>query len=355
MIRRLARAGLTLCLLLSLCATGLAAWQIAHRPGIAPFVLRGQAEIVAATDRLMATEATPARLGALVARRLAEDPRNWIAIDALTEVAAERAVALPPDLIAARDAARATDDGWAHRTAACAACAYDPAVCSLSNVMICQVPVALTPLGDIAGLARAGSAYATGGDVDEIDLGLSLVGLAATGLVLASGGSSALVKAGAGTAKLARRMGLLSPRLTALGVDAARRGIDWAALPAARSAEDLTRLIRADAFAPVVATATDLGRIEGAVGLPRALHLLGYVDDAADARRLARATEALGPRTIGRIEVLGKARLMRATLRWSEAARAVIAGLCGLVGSLAALIGGAVQGGALRMMRRLAR
>ncbi|MDT8856564.1 hypothetical protein RNZ50_16355 [Paracoccaceae bacterium Fryx2] len=354
MLRRLVRAGLGLTLAASLALTGWAGYGIAQDPALAAFTERGADEIRAATDRLMAREATPERIAALLAIRLEESPRNWVAITSLEGVSADRALPLPAGLLAAREAAWAADTGWATLAADCALCAYDPGTCTLSNVLVCQVPIALTPVGDIAGITRGAAAWAAGTDVDEIDVGLSIVGLAATALVLASGGSAALVKAGAGTARLARRMGLLSPRLTALGSDALRHGIDWAALPAARSADDLARTLRPAALAPVIAVTTDMGRLRTATGSTEALHLLRYIDDAPDARRLANAAEALGPRTVGRIEVLGKARLMRATLRWSEATWALLAGIWGMFAGLAGLLGGAAQSLALRLSRRLA-
>jgi hypothetical protein len=355
MLRPLARACLTLCLILSVVTTGLAGLRISRDPLIAPLIDRSGQQIVAATDRLMAEYATADQVAALMTDRLGETPRNWVAIEALEEVAAERGLALPPGLTAARTAAWEEDSDWLAGIGECARCAYDPAACTLSNVLLCQVPIALTPLGDIVGLSRAGTAAATGGDVDEIDLGLSIIGLGATALVLASGGSSAAVKIGASTARLARRMNLLSPRLMAEGLAALRRGVDWAALPAVRNSDDLARVVRMDALAPVVAVVGDMGRIQGAVGTTRALHMLAYIDDAADARRMARATEALGARSVGRIEVLGKARFLRATIRWSDAARTVMAGLLGLLGSLAALVAGALQGAGLRLLRRFAR
>jgi hypothetical protein len=252
MLRPLARACLTLCLVLSLVTTGLAGLRIARDPLVAPLIDRSSQQIVAATDRLMAEYATADRVATLIAGRLGESPRNWVAIEALEEVAAERGLALPPALTAARAAAWEEDSDWMTGIGECARCAYDPATCTLSNVLLCQVPVALTPLGDIAGIARAGSAAATGGDVDEIDLGLSVIGLGATALVLVSGGSSALVKIGASTARLARRMNLLSPRLTAEGLAALRRGVDWAALPAVRSSDDLARAVRSSMLARVL-------------------------------------------------------------------------------------------------------
>ncbi len=352
MIRALARATLIAALAVSLAITALTGLRIARDPLLAPLRDRAADQIAAATDRMMAREATPERLAELIAARLGEQPRNWVAIRALEQAAAEQKLILPQATAAAIATAWDDDTGILAQAGDCAICAWDPASCTLSNVLICQAPVALTPVGDIAGIARAGVAYATGGQIDQIDLALSIVGLGATALVVASGGSSAMVKAGASTAKLARRMGLLSPRLTALATDAVRTGVNWAALPAVRSTDDLALAIRADAFAPLIATATDLERLRTATGTTAALHLLPLIDDAGDARRLARLGEALGPRLVARAEVLGKARLLRATLRVSETAVMLMTGLLGLMWSIAAMIGGALQSAGLRLLRR---
>lgn len=355
MVRRLAQAGLALCLALSLCLSVWTALDIARNPLVRPMVERSRDQIVAATDRMMAREATAERVSFLLRQRLEQDPRNWIAIDALEAVATDRGLALPPDLLAARAAAWEADSSLWTQAVDCAACAYDPAACSLSNVLVCQVPVALTPIGDLAGLARAGTAYLAGSDVDEVDLALSVIGFAATAVVLASGGASATVKIGAATARVARRMDLLSPGLVAVGTRAAREGIDWAALPAVRTADDVVQLLRMDALAPAIAISADLGRMERAAGLPETLHLLRYIEDATDARRMANATEALGTRVLGRIEVLGKARLLRATLHWSDLAWQTLASILALGMTLAAFIGNIVQNAALRGLRRAAR
>ena len=321
--------------------------QIAENPALRPMIERGADEIVAATDRMMAGEATPEHLNARLVARLAENPRNWIALEALAGIYAERGLPLPEAYSAALD----EDSGIVQQAEACAACAYDPAACTLSNVFLCQVPIAFTPIADLSGVTRAGIAYATDAPVDHIDLALSVIGLGATATVLATGGSSALVKAGASMARLARRMGRLSPRLTALASDAVKAGVDWAALPAVRSAEDMTRVIRADAFAPLTVIAADLERLRVATDTPQALHLLPLIDNATDARHLSNAAEALGPRLVGRAEVLGKARLLRATLRFSDIALSLLAGLAGLAISLAWAIGGMIQTRLLRAFR----
>ncbi len=355
MLRALARAVLLVALAGSLAGTTLTAARIASDPLISPFTDAAADQIVAATDRMLAQAATPETLRAHIGNRLAEEPRNWLAQDALVALAAERAIPLPQDLTDAVQIAREDDHGYYATVASCAACAYDPADCSLSQVMICQAPIALSPISDITGITRAGAAYATGAEVDQVDLALSVVGLGATAAVVASGGSSVVVKAGASLAKLARRMGRLSPRLVAMAADAVRGGVNWAALPGVRGLDDLTAAIRPEAFTPLTNTLTDLDRLRTATTTTTALHLLPLVDDAHDARRLARAAEALGPRLAARAEVLGKTRLLRATLRVSKTGWALASSLVGLMVSAAMMLSGMVQHWLWRRLRAAAR
>lgn len=343
MLRGFARLVLLLVLAGSLAGTTLTAVKIASDPLIAPFTDAAADQIIAATDRMLASDDTPAILQARIETRLAETPRNWMALDALTDLAIERAIDLPPNLLETIRIRREDDHGLYAQTVSCATCAYDPAQCSLNQVMICQAPIALTPIGDIAGITRAGVAYASGEPVDEIDFALSIVGLGATAAVLASGGTSTVVKAGASLAKLARKMGRLSPKLIEMASDAVRTGVDWAQLPLVRSAEDLRGVVHADAFVPLGETLADLDRLRAASSTTAALHLLPLVDSPADARRLAKAAEAIGPKVVGRAEVLGKARLFRATLRLSKTAWALIAGLSGLLISAATLAASLLQ------------
>ena len=352
MWRGLTRLILLLVLAGSLAGTTLTVARIASDPLLAPFVEASKDQIAAITERMLTSAATPETLSAHIANRLAEQPRNWLALDALVDLAYERKIAIPSALNAAVQTAREDDHSYYATVTSCAACAYDPAQCSLSEVMICQAPIALTPIGDIAGITRAGIAYASGSEVDQIDLALSVVGLGATAAILASSGTSGVVKAGASLAKLARKMGRLSPHLVEMALEAARTGVNWASLPAVRSLDDLTTAIRSEAFLPLTNTLTDLSRLNTATDATTALHLLPMVDDAADARRLANAADALGPKLVGRAEVLGKARLFRATLRFSETAWALGAGLVGLMLSTATLISGMIQHALLKRLRR---
>ncbi len=348
-MRRVYRLILGLAIVVSALTTLQAARQIAANPALTPVILRAQDEIVAVADRQMARLATPAHLHALIAARLSETPRNWVALQALQDEAEQRGIATPPEYEAAWDA----ESGLSAATGECLSCIWDIANCTLSSALICKAPILLTPIEDLRGLVQAGTDYASDTPIDQLDLGLSVVGLGATAAVLATGGSSAALKAGTATLRLARGMGRLSPRLSdGLGA-ALADGIRWADLPAARSADDLAALMRTDVLAPVGATLTDLGRVAGRLGPVEALHLLPMVDDAKDASRLANVAEALGPKTVARAEVLGKTRLLRAGLRVSDLGLSLIAGLSGLMLSIAALIGSFVQGAILRSLRHL--
>lgn len=346
--KRLARALLTLMLCASLFLMGLSTASILRNPTLRPLIERSQDEILAATDRMLARSATPQRLEALITARLNEQPRNWLALEALHDLAVARGLPLP----AAYETAHAEDSGFIAASADCLACIWDISQCSLSTALICKAPILMTPIEDLRGLTKAGVDYASGVQVDQLDLGLSVLGLGATAALIATGGSSGLVKAGAGTVKLARGMGRLSPKLALTMGDALKSGIRWADLPGLRSLDDLPKLMRADVLRPAADTLTDLGQVAEKLGPASTLHLLPLVDDAADAKRLANAATALGPRTLGTAEVLGKSRLLRATLRFGDEAVALVAGMVGLFTSLGLVLAQMVQSLVLRLLRR---
>ena len=347
-MKTLSRAFLLFLLIGSLAMTLRSGLQIADNPALSPIIDRTAAEIAALTDRMMAREATPERLDALITARLAEEPRNWVALQALAEVAEEQGLSLP----VAYQQAWEEDSGLMALSGDCLGCIWDISTCSLSAALICKAPILLTPVEDLRGVVKAGADYSMGQTVDQLDLGLSVVGLAATAAIVGTGGTSATIKAGTATIRLARGMGRLSPALTARMAGAVTDGIRWADLPKVRGTDDAVALLRVEAFRPLADTVTDLGRVADATGPVSALHLLPLVDDAVDARRLARASEALGARTVSRAEVLGKSRLLRATVRISDTAIGLIAGLVGTLISLALMLAGAAQTAVLRGLRR---
>lgn len=352
MLRQAARTALSLVLMASLALAGWSLWQVSRNPALRPLVDRGADQIVAATDRWLAASATQATVEARLDALVAEDKRNWLAIEAVEGVAADQGLTLSPDYHQRRDTAWADDSGWLTRSGDCLACAVNAASCDLSGILICQAPMVLTPLGDLVGVGVEGFHWATGSDFDQLNLAFSAVGLGAEAALALTGGSSAMVKGGASIGKLALKMGLMSPRLTGLLLDAARRGIDWRRVPWFPGAADLKAAVRPEVIRPVVDVASQVGRIGARLSVPETLHILRYVDDAAEAKALANAAEALGPQTVGRLELMGKSRFLRATLRASDTVLALGWGFLGLIWALPSLVAGTVQHAAMRGARR---
>ncbi len=201
----------------------------------------------------------------------------------------------------------------------CAVCAADITACPrVALLAMCGVSVEMTPLGDLNALRRAAQAGIAGDEVDGVEVALASVGLGATGLALASGGTSVTVKVGATALRLARKMGRITEsfatelrQMADIGFKPGR--LDDYALGKVEIGEvvDSARLGRAGDLA------YDLGRVAANSSLTDAVLMLDKVDDAADARRLARLSDAAGPETRSTLELLGKSRAFRALVRLS--------------------------------------
>ncbi|MEL7183610.1 MAG: hypothetical protein AAGK57_08190, partial [Pseudomonadota bacterium] len=108
---------------------------------------------------------------------------------------------------------------------------------------------------------------------------------------------------------------------------------------------DVTDPLRA---ARAARTVRDIDRVRAATSTPDALRLLRLVDSPGDANRLARVAEVMGPKTARTAEVLGKSRLMRATVRLSRAAAGMLILLGLALVQMAAAIGSVLGHAALR-------
>lgn len=320
--------------LVSLSWTGFWLRELSQAPVGSLMVNRAASSLEAVYERALARESVVARIEA----RLDETPRDWVVIEALIDLAEAQGEVLPPALLARHAALDAEDNGWIATGIGCAACAWDLSLCDLGAALACGVAVNLTVLGDLMVLAREGGRYVAGDEVDQVDIGIAFVGLAATGLVVVSGGSSLAVKGGAAFLRVAHRTGRLAPDLLVPFRRAVVLGIDWARLPAARSTDDLAALARPQVLRPAVDLAQDLGGLTQRLGVRQALHLTGSMDTPAEVARLSRAAEALGPRTLGAFELLGKSRFLRLGLRLSDEVWALFTGLIAALGSMAALV-----------------
>ena len=294
-------------------------------PFAAPLVDRAEAEVQRALTRALADVATPDTLAAQVQQALEAD--DLIALETLLTLADDRQIALPPDLRAQADTALGRGASWTAAAQDCGACALDPASChTLRQMGICALPVELTPVGDLNALRRQGLAYAAGAEVDQIEVALACVGLAATAGMLVTGGASGTLKAAATVTRVARRAGTLSPRMTRALRQAADVPFRWDRLDDLAlgrvGLDQVTDLRKLGALADLIG---DGGRIARQTSVTDAIALLRHADTPQDIARLARVSRALGPETRGAMQVLGKSRAFRALVRLSD--QAVLAGL----------------------------
>lgn len=313
-------------------------WDIARSPAGSALVERGAAQLQAAYERNLAREATPEALADRIAARLDQEPRDWVVIHALVDLAEAQGHDLDPELRTRIVTLDAEDNGWLATGVDCLRCSWDLRQCDLNAALACGVAVNLTVLGDLVALTREGGNYLSGVEVDQVDVAISFVGLAATGLVVATGGTSLAVKGGSALIRVAHRTGRLAPDILALFRRAFTSGIDWARLPAVRSADELAALAQPRVLRPAVDVAQDLGRLNSRVGTRQALYLMGRIESAEDAARMGRAADALGPRTLGAFEMLGKSRFMRLTLRFADEVWVALAGVLAALSSGVALL-----------------
>jgi hypothetical protein len=325
---------------------GASVWAIRQNPFVSPIVERSAEDIRLSVERALAREVTPAWLFPRLGAALAEGDRDRIAM--LADLAAAHDIPLDPATQARVDAALA-DPGLLEGAAGCATCAIDIRSCeSLAQIAACAIPFELTPFGDLNALRRQSTAWLYGEEVDEIETGLALAGLAATGAVVVSGGGSYVVKGGLSALRAARRMGALTPAFTRVLGDAADLPVNWGAVLRAAPLSEITDTAR---LARLTGMGEDLAVVVARTSPADTLVLLRHVETAEDAARLARTADALGPRTRVAMEVLGPARVFRSLTRVSDLALLTV----GLLTALAVQLGGLCLSLALRSARRALR
>lgn len=342
-MRRTARRIVTLWLFCSWLVTG---WVLSQNPFAAPLIARSADEARVAFQRAMALRVTPDWLTPRLVGAVIEEDSDLIRL--YRDLADDHGIALPADLTARADAVLRAEEGILATASDCATCAYDIAACpTIAMVGACAIPVELTPLGDLNALRRVGVAWSTGEEIDRLDAGLALVGLAASGAILVSGGTSATAKVGATMLRLARRSGALSLRMSATLGDAVSGLVRWDRLPAVLAGDlPLDDAVDAARWSGLTALAEDAGTLSRNTSGAEALSLLRRVDSAEDLARLARVSQAAGPDTRKVIAVLG-ADALRLLDRVSHLALAAI----GLVTLVATQIATLVLGLLARILR----
>jgi len=317
------RLGLRLCLLASPFAIWLAMTlaMLSTNPFARPFVEVSTAEAKRALDRALAIRVTQSWVEAEVETALAAEDLDRI--DTVMAIAGDRGLVPAPAQWARIEALREAQSGFWAQAGTCGLCMADIAACpSIPMMAACGVPFELTPFGDVNALRRAGMAAWQGEDVDEVDVTLAIVGLGASGAVLVSGGSAATVKAGATVLRVGKRLGRLSPGLIGVLDVGLKPNRIW---PWTKGRAAIGEVVDLGKLARLRNVTGDLARVYDNTSLTDAVLLLGHVENADDAARLARVSDAAGTRTRATMDTLGKRRAFRAVTRLGNHALAIAA------------------------------
>lgn len=309
-------------------------WQLSTSTGGRIFIERSQSELQEKLVKVAARNSDQAALEKAIDSELTSVPRNWVVINSLLEIAENREVPLSVEVQEDLENADANDHSFLNTTTECVKCAWDTSSCQLSKAMACGLTVNMTPIGDVAGIARAGTDYWKGEDVDEIDAALSVIGLGATAMAIGSGGTSLTVKAGAGLLKFAHLSGNIPAPITRVLKNAAREGIDWSGLRAVRGTDDLKSVMRIDALRPATSAASSIGEIVNRSTVAQGLYLLRVSENVSDLRSISRVAAVWKDETAGFLKLVGKNRVVRISFRLANEVYALALGLIGLLISL---------------------
>lgn len=356
--RQLCAACLLICGLGSTTFAAWNIWQFSQTSAGSWLVSRSDVEITQALTEISAVLRTSKHVESQLVLELNSAPRDWVVINSLVEILRADDGRLPEDIQSAYDSAKQQDYSVSEYTFECAKCAWDESTCEGANLLICRLPVELTSVGDAQGVWDAGSAYLAGEEFDKVDASLSIVGLGATAMTIASLGSGSPVtvpaKVGVGSLKILRRSGKLPKWASDVLEGAAVNGVNWGKLVNTRSIslEALAQAVNRKAFQPAIDLSKGLGSALKHIGPAQSLIVLERATSLAEFDALVSVARVYGEKTVGYLRTVGKKRLVRATLRFSDEAYGLFVGLVGMMGTL---IASSLTGNLSYVRRRLRR
>jgi len=356
--RKISRLILTILMICSFGFTVFHLYTLWHNPAATLLIERANDVIAARIEKQLSANLSIEFIEARITDLLEEQPHNWRAIKAVEKVASDKGFEINPNLKDTIDATNNREHGSMIAPGKCLACTLDPAACELSPVLWCRAPVDLTPVGDIVGVVRESKHYVLGEDVDMFELGLSAIGLGATVLAPITGGTSTSIKVSASVAKTANRMRRISPSLLKLIKRTFRNAIDWRILADSsfgNYSTDIGRAINREEIRPIMTIIGKLGNIRASVGIRDTLYLMKSIDTPEDTRAIARFADVMKERSVGVFEILGKNRVIRSTMRYSDEVIGCIAGIIGMFTALLGLVGSFLGSIIIKALRFLVR
>jgi hypothetical protein len=219
----------------------------------------------------------------------------------------------------------------------------------------------LTVIGDLRDISEEGTKLVAGEDYSELILGLSVVGVAATGATIATGGGALPVKIGVSLMKVAKRTGALTRAFARQLGDILRAAVNFTQLrrtfrtvglgnsaATRRAVTDYASKVNFSRLTPLL---DDMTALQRGAGPAESIRLLSHVENANDLRRVARMSGNLGVKTRGVIALTGKTSL-RAFKTFTNLLRWLFGWVWAVLTGLAALAFGV---GTRRVIRRVRR
>ncbi|MGY8678743.1 hypothetical protein Q2941_13215 [Bradyrhizobium sp. UFLA05-153] len=242
--------------------------------------------------------------------------------NSFVELARDRSIALPDDLLSrVNDAAREENSTshFAKRFATGLVTGNADDVASLSGTVAGDLFV----IGDVRDIVREGKHLAMGEETDRLVLGLAAAGLAVTAATYVSVGGAAPVRAGLSLVKDARKVGRLGEGLAAWAGRSAREVVDTPMLQNAvatgsvlrpgETASAIKAAFRVEKAGALVRLGKDVARVTEKAGTRGALDTLRVAEGPKDVARAARLAEAQGGKTRAIMKLLGRGALLLAT------------------------------------------
>ncbi len=177
-----------------------------------------------------------------------------------------------------------------------------------------------TVIGDARDLYQQYQLHNKGEEVNQLIVGLAGVGIGLTAATYGSAGSASVAKAGTSTLKVAAKTGRLTKNFSAELVRISSKVFDWRlfkqSVKQTNNLSDLSRVAKKSfhpsALMPLQKMAKNIDHIRVNTSLADTLHLLRYVENSDDLRRLEKFTLKHKQYSKGILKITGKGALRTA-------------------------------------------
>ncbi len=174
-----------------------------------------------------------------------------------------------------------------------------------------------TVIGDVRDLYGQYQIYDAGGEVNQLIVGLAGVGIGLTAVTYGSAGTASFAKAGTSLFKLAAKTGRLTTRFSKELLRLSGKVFDWKLFRQnIRQSSNLTDIrkiaqksFHPAALQPLQRLAKNVDMIRRNTSLTDTLHMLRYVENSDDLRRLEKFTQQHRHLSRGLLSLVGRAAL----------------------------------------------